>query len=292
MADDLRDIGLIGAGAMGRGMAKALARAGFRVNVDDIDPAALAALDGIPNVRTGAPLAAAACAVVISMLPSERATESVATSLGEKMPQNGVHLMMATIGPELAGNLQAMHEAKAQRFVAAPVFGRPDEAAAGDLTIAAGGAIDAALMQVLRAMGPRVHTFAQPQQACIVKLAGNGLIGAAIAALAESFALVTAQGIDTKAFHEIVTAKLFQGPVYRGVGTMMATDEIDPPNKFAAALAHKDLSLLARSHALAGTRAPVSAEVLTLLQQAIDAGYASADWSVLARLARVNSRPT
>lgn len=286
VTDPSQTIGFLGAGAMGRGMVRSLARAGFVVRVGDIDPKALAALDAVPNIETGAPSAAGACTTVISMLPSENATEAAARALTDTMPRDGTHVMMATIGPQLAETLRTLHQDCGQHFIAAPVFGRPDEATEGDLTIAAGGPVDAMIMTVLRAMGPRVHVFAEPRQACVIKLAGNGLIGAAIAALAESFALAAAHGIDPAIFHQIVTAKLFQGPVYRGVGAMMAADDIEPPNKFTAALAHKDLALLHQCHALAGTTAPVAQEVLALLQRAIETGYASADWSVLGRLAR------
>ena len=223
------------------------------------------------------------------MLPSESATRATARALTASMPENGAHIMMATVGPELIDELHSLHHNSGQRFIVAPVFGRPDEAIQGDLTIAAGGPVDPAIMAVLRAMGPRIHVFDTPSQACVVKLAGNGLIGAAIAALAESFALVEAHGMDAATFHQIVTEKLFQGPVYRGVGSLMTKGEIDPPNKFTASLAHKDISLLRQCHALARTEGPVAREVLSLLERAVEEGYASADWSVLARLAKSRS---
>ena len=284
-------VGFIGTGAMGRGMARSLARSGYAVKASDSDAAALSGLANTPSIDTGGVDEAGACRIVITMLPSETATRGIARILAAVMPENGVHIMMGTIGPELIHELQSLHTGARQRFVAAPVFGRPDEAMEGDLTISAGGPADAEIMSVLRAMGPRVHVFDHPLQACVVKLAGNGLIGAAIAALAESLALVEANGIDAAAFHQIVTAKLFQGPVYRGVGSLMVKDEVDPPNKFTAALAHKDIALLRQCHAIAGTRAPVAFEVFSQLERAIDAGYASADWSVLARLAATAKNP-
>lgn len=282
-------VGFIGIGAMGRGMARSLARAGFVVKADDIQASALASLENTSGIDISAPREALACPVVITMLPSESATRAIARALTAGMPENGAHIMMATIGSQLIDELYQLHHDSGQRFIAAPVFGRPDEAMEGDLTIAAGGPVDADIMAVLRAMGPRIHVFDTPGQAGVVKLAGNGLIGAAIAALAESFALIEAYGIDPATFHEIVTAKLFQGPVYRGVGSLMTKDDIDPPNKFTALLAHKDISLLHQCHAFARTEAPVARAVLTLLERAVDGGYASADWSVLARLAKVGS---
>lgn len=284
------DLGFIGIGAMGRAMAGSLIRAGFTVHAEDLDPSAVASVQRQAGIYGCRLIPAASCSLVISMLPSERATLEVARRLSTSMAASSVHIMMATIGPTLSKQIQTLHDAVGQRFVAAPVFGRPDEAAEGDLTIVAGGKLDQSSVRVLQALGRRVHFVEHPHQACTIKLAGNGLIGAAIAALAESFALVEANGISREQFHQIITGKLFQGPVYRGVGALMVHHEVNPPHKFSAALACKDIALLREAHKSSATLSPVADQVISLLEAAVKAGHADSDWSVMAQLAPANEQ--
>ena len=110
-----------------------------------------------------------------------------------------IHISMSTISVALAERLASAHQAAGQRFVAAPVFGRPEAAAAGKLFIVAAGEPKTvqACQPLFEALGQ--HTFViadEPPKANLVKLSGNFLIAAVIETLGEAFALVSKAGID------------------------------------------------------------------------------------------------
>ena len=127
------NIGFIGLGQMGTGMAANLLNAAHGVTVYNRAASKPQAL-----VEKGAHLGhevADACRdeAVITMLADDGALESV--MFGEKslignLGKNAVHTCMATISVGLSERLTALHAEAGQRFVAAPVFERPDAAAA------------------------------------------------------------------------------------------------------------------------------------------------------------------
>jgi 3-hydroxyisobutyrate dehydrogenase-like beta-hydroxyacid dehydrogenase len=119
---------------------------------------------------------------------------------------------------KLSRRLAEAHREKQQHYVAAPVFGRPDAAAAAKLFIvAAGPARRIQLCQPLfDAIGQKTFLIGEEGSAAnVVKLAGNFLITTVIEGLAEAFAFVRKSGLDPNAFLEVLTGSLFTAPVYR-----------------------------------------------------------------------------
>lgn len=197
-------IGVIGLGQMGVGMAANLVKAGHQVTVYNRTRA-----KAEPLVALGATAAASvaeACdgEAVVTMLADDEALEAVAFGDGgilAHLPKGAVHVSSSTIGVALAERLAAAHAEAGQRFVSAPVFGRPNVAAAGELFVVAAGAADAvAKMQPLfDAVGRQTFVVAEtPQTANLVKLSGNFLIASVIESLGEAMALV-AKGVWTGA---------------------------------------------------------------------------------------------
>ena len=139
-------IGFVGLGHMGAGMAANLVKAGNEVAVYNRSPEKAA-----PLVALGASTAtklADACRgdALITMLADDQAVESVAfgdDGVIRNLKTGAIHISMSTISVELSERLAAAHAKAGQRFVAAPVFGRPDAAAAAKLFIVAAGAISA-----------------------------------------------------------------------------------------------------------------------------------------------------
>ena len=136
------DIGFLGLGNMGAGMAANLLRAGhtltaYNRSFDKVE--ALADLGALP-ART----VADACRgdVVVSMLANDDAVEAMtfgADGVLANLPDGAVHVSCSTISVALAERLSAAHAEAGQRFVAAPVFGRPEAAAAATLFVVAAG---------------------------------------------------------------------------------------------------------------------------------------------------------
>jgi 3-hydroxyisobutyrate dehydrogenase-like beta-hydroxyacid dehydrogenase len=228
--------------------------------------------------------------VVITMLADDAAVERVAFSengIIANLRHGATHISMSTISVALSARLTAAHEKASQRFVAAPVFGRPEAAAAGKLFIVAGGAPDAvdACMPLFQAMGQKTFSISQkPADANLVKLSGNFLIASVIEALGEAMALVGKAGVDRRQYLNILTSSLFNAPVYHTYGGLIAEQKFAPAG-FAAPLGYKDIRLALAAAESLRVPMPLASllhdRFLTLLAQ----GGEQLDWSAISQLA-------
>lgn len=242
-------VAVIGTGAMGAGMARVLLQGGLEVRVYNrtAERAAPLVEAGARQAATAGEAAAGAGAV-ITMVADDAALEGVTLGAGgilEAMGEGAVHLSMSTVSPELSRRLAALHEERGQAYVAAPVFGRPDAAAAGKLWICASGAAAARerVRPLLEAMGQRVFPYGDdPGAANVVKLAGNFTIIAATEALAEAYTLAEKNGIERTAVHEFFTSTLFACPIYERYGRAVAEHRYQPAG-FRLTLGLKDIRL-------------------------------------------------
>jgi 3-hydroxyisobutyrate dehydrogenase-like beta-hydroxyacid dehydrogenase len=282
-------VGFIGLGRMGSAMAANLIRAGHEVSLFNRTAGKaeeLAALGGkvardIAEVCRGE--------AVITMLANDEAVENALYGgILENLPRGAIHVSSSTISVALSERLAAAHAERGQRFVAAPVFGRPEAAAAGKLFVAAAGAEDAVrdVMALLEAIGQRVTVLAKtPSTANLVKLSGNFLTASVIESLGEALAIVSKAGIDRRQYLDFLTSTLFTAPVYRTYGTLIAQDEPSPV-AFAAPLGLKDIRLLLAAGDTLGVPLPLASllrdRFLTLV-----ARYGEAlDWSAIGQLPR------
>jgi 3-hydroxyisobutyrate dehydrogenase-like beta-hydroxyacid dehydrogenase len=287
-------IGFIGLGHMGSGMAANLVKAGHEVTVHNRTPARCQAL-----AAQGAKIAdsiAAACQgqVVMTMLADDTAVENVALGahgILASLPPGAVHVSSSTISVALSAMLTARHAEAGQRFIAAPVFGRPEAAVAGDLFVIAAGEAPAleAVAPLFEAIGQKTFAVSTvPRLANLVKLSGNFLIAAVIESLGEAVALVGKGGIDPHQYIEILTSTLFNAPVYKTYGALIAGKKFSPAG-FSAVLGHKDIGLVLS--AADDLRVPLAfASVLrdrflALLAQGGD----ELDWSAIASLSAPKS---
>src|SRR5262249_51637249 len=136
------NIGVIGLGAMGLPIARNLLKAGHEVVVFNRTAARAEELRG-EGARVAASVAEAAGAeVVFTMLADDAAVEVVVLGeggIGSALPSGGIHVSLSTINPALSRRLDAVHRAAGQHYLAAPVFGRPDAAAAARLLLVVAG---------------------------------------------------------------------------------------------------------------------------------------------------------
>jgi 3-hydroxyisobutyrate dehydrogenase-like beta-hydroxyacid dehydrogenase len=232
-------VGFIGLGHMGTAMAGRLLEAGHEVTVYNRTPARAQGL--IDRGAKPAAQVADACRgdAVISMLADDDAVEDVffgQRGVLESLGKNTIHVSMSTISVGLCERLAGAHTTAGHRFVAAPVFGRPDAAAKGKLFIVAAGerqTIDACL-PLFNAIGQKTITIAEvPQMANLVKLSGNFLSASVMEALGEAMALVRKAGIDPHRYFELLTSTLFTGPVFTNYGGLIANQSYQPAG-FAA----------------------------------------------------------
>ncbi len=275
---------------MGAGMAANLLRAGHRVTVYNRTPSRAR-----PLVEQGARAATRvrdACGgdAVITMLADDASVEAVVFGddrMIRALREGAIHISMSTISVALSERLATAHANARQRFVAAPVFGRPEAAAAAKLFIVAGGAPDVveACRPLFEAMGQKTfHLGDEPKAANLVKLSGNFLIASVIETLGEALALVRKAGIDPRQYLDFLTSTLFTAPVYRTYGGQIVEEKFEPAG-FAAPLGAKDIRLgLAAAD---GLRVPMPLasllhdRLLTLLAR----GGEALDWSAIGQLA-------
>jgi 3-hydroxyisobutyrate dehydrogenase-like beta-hydroxyacid dehydrogenase len=283
-------VGFVGLGRMGTGMAANLVKAGHKVTVYNRTPAKKQAL-----VEQGAHAAAQvadACRgdAVITMLSDDGALESVAfgdqgviASLG----RGAIHVCMSTISVALSARLAAAHANAGQRFVAAPVFGRPDAAAAAKLFIVAAGAPDtvAACSPLFEALGQRTFSVSdRAQDANLVKLSGNFLLASLIEAVGEAMALVGKAGIDRRQYLDLLTSTLFTAPVYKTYGALIAEEKFEPAG-FAAPLGHKDIRLTLAAAESLRVPMPLASLLRDRFLALLAQGGEALDWAAIGQLA-------
>jgi 3-hydroxyisobutyrate dehydrogenase-like beta-hydroxyacid dehydrogenase len=280
-------VGFIGLGAMGSAMASNLVAAGHHVTVWNRSEAAAEKLASLGAKAASTPDRAAQGEVLHSMLANDQAVRSVFLDGGllDAMDPGTLHVNHATISVALARQLAEEHARRGLGYVAAPVFGRPDVAAAGKLNmLVAGvpGAIEKA-RPLLETMAMRLWPMGEtPERANVVKLAGNFMIVSAIESLAEASVLARAYGVSAADFIELMTSTLFASPVYQGYGKAMAEERFTPPG-FALPLGLKDVMLAQDAAQAEQVPMPLAGVLRESLIEALADGAQEMDLAALAR---------
>ena len=275
-------VGFIGLGAMGSAMAKNLAAAGHEVKAWNRSGRAL---EGVATVTS--PVEAFDADAVMTMLPDDEAIRSVVLdrSLLARVPPGLVHVVTSTISVAFAHELVAVHARAGIGYVSAPVLGRPDVAAKGELNVLAGGAPEAleAVRPLLEAIGRRVWVMGdEPPSANAAKIACNMMITMAIEAMAEAAVLTEANGLVRDRFFELILGTLFGSRSYQVYSANIASNQYEPG--FKATLGMKDLRLAREAANEAGHVLPMLDAVYGRMRDAIDAGFGDRDWSVMAKV--------
>ena len=287
-------VGFIGLGQMGSPIALNVLKAGHELTVFNRNPAKAHA-----HVQLGAQQAARiadACRVqvVITMLADDSAVTEVVFG-DERMlgilPRGAIHVSMSTISVALCKRLTEAHARAGQRFMAAPVFGRPEAAAAAKLFVVCAGdstAIDEC-EPLFDVIGQRTFALGdEPSAAALIKVSGNFLIASAIEALGESIALVGKAGIDPKTFVEVLTSTLFQLPLYRIYGGLIADGQFEPAG-FAATLGHKDVRLAMAAADALHVPMPLASLINDRFLRLMALGRERQDWSAIGALAAADA---
>jgi 3-hydroxyisobutyrate dehydrogenase-like beta-hydroxyacid dehydrogenase len=226
----------------------------------------------------------------MTMLANDDAVDNVV--FGEhgvlaSLAKGAIHISSSTISVTLSERLTGAHAKAGQRYIAAPVFGRPDVAAAGQLFVVAAGASEAldAAAPLLDAIAQRTFIVSEtPNAANLVKLSGNFLIASVIESLGEAMALVGKAGIDRRQYLEFLTSTLFSAPIYKTYGRLIVEGKFEPA-AFAAPLGEKDIRLALAAAEQLRVPMPLGSllhdRFLTLLANGGD----KLDWSAIGQLA-------
>jgi 3-hydroxyisobutyrate dehydrogenase-like beta-hydroxyacid dehydrogenase len=203
----------------------------------------------------------------------------------DTLAKGAIHVPMGTHSVTALTELEAVHKEAGQVLVAAPVLGRPDAAAAGTLGIVPAGPAEAVakLAPVWEVVGRRAfNAGTNPAGAAAVKLANNMVLGCAIEAMGEGFALTRKFGVDPVVFNEVLTDGLFAAPAYKIYGNIIANQLYDQVG-FTAALGLKDAKLIMAAGHAANVPLPSCNAYRDRLLGAIAHGEVDCDWAVMAR---------
>jgi 3-hydroxyisobutyrate dehydrogenase-like beta-hydroxyacid dehydrogenase len=288
------DVGFIGLGNMGTAMVKSLLKRGHNVigwnrtlqNAEELRSS---------GVRVARSIAeACSTGVVITMLANDAAVEAVVFGKGgvlDSLVGGGVHISMSTIGLASVGKLTKAHQERGQKFISAPVLGRPEAAEQARLFILPAGEKESVerCMPVFDALGQRTeYVGPEPQASNLIKLTCNTMIATVIEVLSESFAVIKKTGmVDPKRYKEILSATVLSGSVFQAYGENILTENFQAG--FKSSLALKDVELMTEASRSALAPMPIVALVRERLMALVASGHGDLDWSALALLAQSES---
>jgi 3-hydroxyisobutyrate dehydrogenase-like beta-hydroxyacid dehydrogenase len=280
------NVGFIGLGTMGQGMAANLLKSGLALTVFNRTRSKADKL-----VEQGARFAGSMeelgeCDAVFTMVSDDRALRSICFEQGllDSIKPGAAHISSSTISLELARELITQHADRSQEFVGAPVSGRGDFAREGRLFVITAGKAEVVTRckPLFEAIGQKSMYFGDdPTAAVIVKLAVNLMIAGTIGIIAEAYNMVGRFGIAKTEFHDFVTSGLFSAPVFHAYGGMIASDQYQPAN-FPTPLGLKDLKLALAAAEETATPLPIGSVVRDELLATLARGYHDLDWSSLA----------
>ena len=283
-------IGFIGLGRMGAGMASRLRQAGYDLIVFNRSAERMQ-----PLIAEGAKAAkniAEVCAadIVFTMLADDTALGEVVlgpSGMLEHLKPGAIHVSCSTVSVALSARLAHAHGERQQGYISAPVFGRPDAASAGKLNIVAAGKQDIIekVQPLFDVLGQRTFIVSDaPEKANLVKLSGNFLIATVIESLGEAMSLVEKGGVDRHQYLDLLTSSLFNVPVYKNYGIMIADRKFEPAG-FAAHLGQKDIRLVLAAAEELKVPLPFASILRDRFLDLAAHGGENLDWSAVGSLA-------
>lgn len=277
-------IGFIGLGNMGLPMAQNLIKAGYHLQVYNRTADKAKALD--PDFTTICKTPAEAATgvdLVVTMLSQDDILKEVVLGgdgVLKTLAKGAVHISMSTISPETSEELLNAHEAAGSHYIAAPVFGRPEAAAAKKLFVCTSGNSEAKLKAkpVLEALGQGIYDFGEAVGAAnVLKITGNFMIIASLELMAEAFTLAKKSGLDRARVAEFFGSTIFNAPIYQNYGKLIANKTYTPVG-FKAKLGLKDARLALNLSEVTHTPMPLAKLAHKRLFDAVENGGGEKDW--------------
>ena len=275
-------IGLIGLGAMGRGMAQSLRRAGYLVHVCDARHEAVQAFVAEGGVGCAHPADVAAhCEVVISVVVNAAQTEDVlfgAHGVAEVLKPGHLFVMCSTIDPSVSIGFERRLAESDVLYLDAPISGGAAKAASGEMTMMtagrpeayakAGGVLDAMAGKVYR-LGDRAGNGSK------VKIINQLLAGVHIAAAAEAMALGLREGVDAAALYDVITHSAGNSWMFENRMAHVLAADYTPLS--AVDIFVKDLGLVLDTARATKFPLPMASTAHQMFMQASSAGYGRED---------------
>src|SRR5436190_10861205 len=191
-----KNIGVIGLGIIGRGIAANLRRKGFPVFVWNRSPRP------VPNFVGSVGELAGLCNYIQIFVSDDEALLNTVEQLSKKLSPRQVVLAHSTVAPDSMRAAAEIVERRGARFIEASFTGSKPAAEKGELVYYV-GATDAALQEarpILEASSKQIIYIGAIGQASAIKIATNMITAASVQAAAEALALVQALGLPPEKF--------------------------------------------------------------------------------------------
>lgn len=277
-----RRLALAGLGLMGTAIAERLLEAGHELTVYNRTPGksrpleerGAAVADGLGGLLADNP-------VCITMVSDDAALEAVTTELFAGAQAGSLLIDMSTVSPAASARVAEAASAAGVRYLRAPVSGNPTVVRAGNLTIIASGPADvfAAARPLLEDIGPTVHHVGEAEEARVVKLALQVLVGGTAELLGEAIVLGEAGGVDRAALLEVLGSSAVGSPFVRYKTAPLLADDFSAT--FTTAMMLKDVGLILEFAQAGGVELPFVRRLRELLTTTIDDGHRDEDFMAL-----------
>ena len=285
----LAPIGVIGLGAMGRGMAGSLRRAGYPVHVFDVRPEAVEAFVADGGVGCAGPAEMASrCEVLVSVVVNAAQTEEVLfgpAGAAAAMKPGSLFVMCSTVDPNWSAQLEGRLAERGLLYLDSPISGGAAKAASGQMTMMtsgrpeayakAGAALDAMAAKVYR-LGDRAGNGSK------FKIVNQLLAGVHIAAAAEAMALGIREGLDPATIYDLITHSAGNSWMFENRMPHVVAGDYTPLS--AVDIFVKDLGLVLDTARATRFPLPITATAHQMFMQASSAGHGREDDSAVIKI--------
>jgi putative dehydrogenase len=285
----MRNVGLIGLGAMGLGMAQSLRRAGHRLHVFDVRPEAGRAFAAEGGAACASPAdVAGPCDVVVSVVVNAAQTEQVLFGphgAAAAMQPGSLFVMCSTVDPNWSMALEERLEAKGLLYLDAPISGGAARAASGQMTMMTAGrpAAYEKAGALLEAMAAKVYRLGnRAGNGSKVKIINQLLAGVHIAAAAEAMALGLREGVEAEALYEVITNSAGNSWMFENRMAHVLAGDYTPLS--AVDIFVKDLGLVLDTARANKFPLPLASTAHQMFMQASSAGHGREDDSAVIKI--------
>ncbi len=294
MGNAIQKVGFIGLGKMGTPIARNIIKAGFDVTVYNRTPEKMKSLIEEGAKGASSPREAAQESDVVLTCLMDDQTE-LDNTFGEDgllagLKPGGIHIGTATISPSCAATLEKAHKSNGSHYVAAPLFGRPDAAAAGTLLTYVAG--DKETIEACRQLfdaysGKHIFMGEDPKVVNSIKLTMNFILVSLIELFSEAYTFAEKNGIEPEFTQELIMTVL-QHPVLKEYAQRLRTQDFEPA-AFALIAGHKDVELMLQASTNARAPLPFASVIREKFLTALANGMAEKDWSAIYEVTRANA---
>src|SRR5581483_8186875 len=288
-------LAFLGLGNMGHGMAHNLLKSGHQLTVWNRSKGKAADLVKAGAKEANTPAEAVRDAeAVFTMVADDHAIEEIVfgdNGMLGALPRGAVHISSSTISVAMSKRLQESHQKQGQHYLSAPVFGRPEAAAAAKLWVVVAGPNDLVekYKPLLSTIGQQTFVMGnEPPMANVVKLSGNFMIATVIESFAEALTLVRKYGVDPKQYVEMLTTSLFNTPLYKNYTGLIVDQKFEPAG-FKLTLGLKDVRLALAAGEGVSVPLPIASLLRDHFLEAVANGMANKDWTAMSQVAAMNA---